>query len=463
MRLGSPLFFNAALRTKQPHSLVFTRGNATNTTANNSHIKREGKTPLVPGGPNFGTYLTERAQKFEHKDLFIIPSEDVRNTFLEVRKAVDAYAAGFRDGFLKEGNTFVGAIPDVSFNLWLQLGAARSNVAYIPFSPNVPLKTFMGTLKSTKARGFVVPDFHGNREWYVELYEQIPELDLQLKDSSTVFRSLEYPQLVSFACCVWSKEKKEYHGYNDVNNLCVTHPPRDPVPTMVSLTSDKPTLFLPQDDTATFDALTPITITNTGSALLEALSVNISDRISLSTSLNSIGYFVAAGCISHASVLVQALNPKYSPEATLKTIGRDRCTMLFINGDKLAPLLNHPELPRTDLSTLRTVVVVGPLDDSVIAQAKKLGAKEVFGVEHLDGHTGQLTGLLLTGAGKARPLPATEVKIVDGQGNVVPIGTKGTIHTKGSHVLEAFGKQGNGWLNTKRQGQLSADGVVTLH
>lgn len=127
---------------------VFARGNATSTgikklwccdvlqkitlnAANAPQTKRDGKGPLT-GGINFGTLLTERANKFEHKDLLVIPGEDVRNTFIEVQvcfyctvifflillqKKVDAFATGLHELHIVAGDSFVAALPDTSQNV----------------------------------------------------------------------------------------------------------------------------------------------------------------------------------------------------------------------------------------------------------------------------------------------------------------------------------------------------------
>lgn len=433
--------------------LVFARGNATSTGTETSHTKRNGTAPLKKGGSNFGALLTERAQKFEHKDVLVIPSENIRQTYIELKKKVDGYSIGLYDDFIREGDTFVSAVPDVSAGLYIQLAAARSNVVYVPFSPNVPLETFLSKLKSSNARGFLVPDVYGNRNYILDLYNAIPEIDAQRLDMPTRFSSLDYPKLRLRG--LWSKDGKDYHGFDAIHRTLVTSSFRSPLPKLESLTTEKPVLLLPQEDTLNFDAVSQLALVNTGHAILEALSVNINDRISLSVPYNSIGYFLAAGSISHGTVFIQA-GSKFAADATLKTISRDKATILFIGEADLAAL--QKDLKRHDLSTLRTIVVLGKLNASAIQIAKELGAKEVFGLEYVKGHTGQLTGLIRSAEGKAALLPGAEAKVVDGQGNTVSLGKTGSIKTKGFHVLSG----GDGWLDTQLQGTLDKDGVVTL-
>lgn len=457
MHIAKALPSIATRNPKNAFVLVLARGNTTSTTASTSHTKRDGTSPLTPGGSNFGTYMTERAQKFEHKDLLVCPSEDLRKTFLEVQKRVDAFAVGLREMVIKEDHTFISTIPDNSINLYLQLASARSNIVYIPFTPTVPLPTFLEELKASKARGFIVPDFYGNRNYILDLYHAIPEVDLQREDVPSRFHPLEYPELR--LCALWSKEGKQWHGFKAINNFAVTHPFRSPIPKMVSLPNDKTVLLLPQNDTRNFDAISQVGLVNTGHSILEALAVSISDRISLAAPYNSIGYFLAAGSISHGAVLIHA-GSKFSAEATLKTIIRDKSTILFITASNLSALQSQ-HLAHNDLSSLRTVVIWGELDANIIQQATSLRAKEIFGIGHVDGHTGQLTGLIYTAADKAIPLPSAEAKVVDAQGKVVPLGTKGTIKTKGPHVLAA-GQDSDGWLDTKIQGELDGKGVLTI-
>lgn len=438
---------------RNAYALVFARGNATTTGADTSHTKRNGTAPLKPGGSNLSTFLIERAQKFEHKDLLVIPSENIRHTYVELREKVDAFSIGLYDDLIREGDTFVSTLPDISVGLYVQLASARSNVVYVPFTPYVPLKTFLSELQSSKARALLVPDLYGNRNYIEELYEAIPEIDLQREDIPSRFSALDYPKLR--LCAMWSKEGNEWNGFAPIHRSQVTFALRNPIPKLAPLSNGKPVLLLPQNDTLNFDAVSQIALVNTGHAILEALSVNIHDRISLSVPYNSIGFFLAVGSISHGTVLVQA-GSKFNADATLKTISRDKSTILFITGADLAAL--QKDSKRHDLSSLRTVVVWGKLDAGAIQTAKALGAKEVFGLEHLNGHTGQLTGLIRTDEGKAVPLPGVEAKVVDGQGNVVLVGQSGAIKTKGFHVLAGS----DGWLDTQLQGTLDKNGVVIV-
>jgi len=353
----------------------------------------------------------------------------------------------------------VSLLPDISQKLILALSAVRCGITFIPFTPAAPLNNALAAVKAHKAKALVVPDLLSNRDYINELYAAIPELDIQRRDFPTPFTPLQYPSL-KYAL-LWSPEKKEYHGFIDINHFPVERPPfRSPLPKMASIPNDKPALFLPQKDTLNFDVVSQATLVNTGHFILEALSVTIQDRISFAVPYNSIGYYLAVGSISHGVVLIQA-GKAFDAQATLKTISRDKATILFVEVSNLAQLLTASSKSKQDLSTLHTVVVVGRLDANVAQQAAQLGAKRVFGIEYVNEHSGQLTGVIYTAAGKAVPLPGVEAKVVDAQDKIVPIGVKGVLKTKGTHVLQSSNAS-DGWLNTNIQAQMDANGVFSL-
>ncbi|NUS11804.1 MAG: AMP-binding protein, partial [Streptomyces sp.] len=130
----------------------------------------------------------------------------------------------------------------------------------------------------------------------------------------------------------------------------------------------------------------------------------------------------------------------------------------------LIAMLEHPALPRTDLSSLRYMLSGGASVPPELVRR----IEEVFGVplaiiyaqtEASPGIT--ITRLDDTADDRAhtvgRPLPLTEVKIVDAAGTVVPSGTTGELCTRGYHVMTGYldapdataaAIDADGWLHT---------------
>src|SRR5699024_8173701 len=68
------------------------------------------------------------------------------------------------------------------------------------------------------------------------------------------------------------------------------------------------------------------------------------------------------------------------------------------------------------------------------------------------------------------PLPATELKVIDDEGNALPVGEPGEIAARGPQVMQGYWKQEeesrniflDGWLKTGDIGIMSEDGYFSI-
>lgn len=373
------------------------------TAYNNSHATRAGKSPA--SNQSIGTLLSERTKKFEFKDLFIAPFLDVRSTYIEINRQVDALACGMNEFNITTGDRVLSCLPDLPDNLLTQLATARAGITFISLQPGGKVDPLLEKIKSHQVKGLFVVDNYNNVDYINGLYDAIPELDA-IADSSVLLKSLGYPSL-RMLC---SATKQRYHGFIPFNYLPVGRPIHNPLPKLANaVTGDHAAItFLREDGGA--DTVSHSVLINTGHAILEVVSATISDRVVLSVPYSSIGYYVATGCISHGTALIQP-SKTFSAEATLRSISRDKGTILFISDKDIPALLSHPEKSRSDLSTLRAVVIWGGLKGDIVNQVKsQLKVTEVYGIDHVEGKASQLS--IHTDVGKVIPLPFTEAKIL---------------------------------------------------
>jgi len=206
-------------------------------------------------------------------------------------------------------------------------------------------------------------------------------------------------------------------------------------------------------------------LVQTGLALAEAFGISSADRVA-AVNCPAAFYPLVLGVLHKGAVLVQPYH-KFSAAHVLDSIIKDKLTVLFLNYHDALKLVEH-STEGLDLSTLRTVVVVGGITPKLEnAIRKKFPVKEVFGLTTVPDISGQLTGLLRVGQGKNIPLPYAEAKVVDESGNTVQVGTVGILKTKGPHVSTAVGGPAtwvdkDGWLDTLIQAVMNNDGSFTI-
>ncbi|MGW3036424.1 AMP-binding protein [Streptomyces sp. NPDC001178] len=185
--------------------------------------------------------------------------------------------------------------------------------------------------------------------------------------------------------------------------------------------------------------------------------------------LNPMPLFHTAGCVlatlaSIISLGTHVLPPHFEPGLMLELAESERCVMLGGVPTMLIAMLEHPALPRTDLSSLRFMLSGGASVPPELVRR----IEEVFGVPMaiIYAQTEASPGITITRLDDTpddrahtvgKPLPLSEVKIVDASGTVVPPGTTGELRTRGYHVMTGYldaadataaAIDSDGWLHT---------------
>lgn len=168
----------------------------------------------------------------------------------------------------------------------------------------------------------------------------------------------------------------------------------------------------------------------------------------------------------------------YDPLLTLKVVQEERCTGLHGVPTMFITQLDHPEFANFDLSSLRTGVIAGApcaetlmtriIDDMHMDQVLiGYGQTELSPINHMTLPDDSLENRTQT---VGRPIPYVEVKIVDQDDRVVPIGEQGEICTRGYSVMKGYWNDEeqtaetivNGWLHSGDLGTMDKHGYVRI-
>lgn len=188
--------------------------------------------------------------------------------------------------------------------------------------------------------------------------------------------------------------------------------------------------------------------------------------------------------VNHLRAAELTILPNFVPEALFDIIERHRITSTAAAPTMIALLLDHPAMPRYDLSSLRNV----GYGASAMPAAVLLRAREKwpqvrfgtgFGMTELSGNVMFLTadehdraideGLpILNSVG--RQMLLARVRVVDEAMNDVAVGAEGEIVVKGDQVLSGYWRNPeatakaftDGWFHTGDVGRWDADGYLTI-
>lgn len=161
----------------------------------------------------------------------------------------------------------------------------------------------------------------------------------------------------------------------------------------------------------------------------------------------------------------------------LSVIEKENVTHCFLFPFMIYEMLNHKELDKYQLKSLKTIYTGGdPLMPWALERLKEkypeLGVVQVYGLtegqpiaaalEPEDAYTkGQTVG---------KPMPLTEIQIIDDHGMPLPVGEVGEIAIKSPGVSEGYWRKPeatmetfvNGWCKTGDLGVFDQDGYLTI-
>lgn len=168
-------------------------------------------------------------------------------------------------------------------------------------------------------------------------------------------------------------------------------------------------------------------------------------------------------CVSHGATMVFP-GPSFDPEETLKSVEAEACTALHGVPTMFITELDHPRFLDFDLSTLRTGIMAGApcpvevmkrvllemhMEDILIAY----GQTELSPINNMTLPNDTLERRTET---VGRAMPWVEIKVVDEEGRVVPVGEKGEICTRGYSVMQGY------WNDEERTAE-TIDSAGWLH
>jgi acyl-CoA synthetase (AMP-forming)/AMP-acid ligase II len=181
----------------------------------------------------------------------------------------------------------------------------------------------------------------------------------------------------------------------------------------------------------------------------------------------SAGFVYFLGVLAAGACMV--IEERMQPEATLALLEAERVTMLASSNSTIAPLADHPDAARRDLSSIRHLPTGVALRRHLRVAEQSWGPMLSWGqTETCTIATYAIPGADEPAVPGGYPLPGTLVRIVDPQtGAELPDGETGEIMLKGPQIMRGYHKRppeagfdANGFLRSGDCGYIGARGRV---
>ena len=442
-----------------------------------SHVRGAGQPPLrretVPG------LLARALRKWPDRPAAVFPAAGVRWTWSEFARQVDRCAAGLLSLGLYKGDRVGMWSPNRPEWLVAQFATARIGLILVNINPAYRRSELEYALNKVGCAALITAERFKTSDYVGMLADLAPELDSaapghlhaeRLPKLRTVIHLGEGKRPGMYAWReVMGRGRTAYRSRLD--GLEARLKPDDPI--NIQFTSG--TTGSPKGAT-----LTHRNIVNNGYFVGRAMALGEQDRLCIPVPLYHCFGMVLGNlaCVAHGACMVFP-GEGFEAGQTLAALAAERCTAVHGVPTMFLAMVEHPDFPRYELSSLRTGIMSGaPCPSSLMRRVMR------------DMHADQIT--IAYGMTETSPVsfqtaisdpvhrrvgtvgrvqPHAEVKIVDENGRTVPVGETGEICTRGYLVMKGYWDDAertaeaidaDGWMHTGDLGRFDGEGFCNI-
>ncbi|MDJ0948154.1 MAG: AMP-binding protein [Alphaproteobacteria bacterium] len=409
-----------------------------------SYVHGTSDTPLL--GETVAAAFDRTAARWPERDALVVPHQDVRWSYAELKERVDALAAGFLALGLEPGERVGIWAPNTSEWVLTQFATAKAGLILVNINPAYRLPELDYALNTVGCRALITAPALKTSNYIEMLRTLIPEIDTAAPGA---LRAAKLPELRS-VIRLGRERTPGMLNFHDLPGLATAAHAAQLAALAETLQFDDPiNIQFTSGTTGTPKAatLTHHNIVNNAYFVGLQMKLTEQDRLCIPVPMYHCFGMVLGTlcCVMHGSAMVFA-SEGFDPGATLAAVERERCTALHGVPTMFIAELDHPDFAKFDLASLRTGIMAG-------APCPVELMKRVMQEMHLTEIT-IAYGMTETGPVSfqtsvddpverrvetvGRVLPHIEIKIVDADGRIVPRGVAGELLTRGYCVMPQY-------------------------
>ncbi len=442
-----------------------------------SYAQGASAVPLI--GDTIGAHFDKAVERWGDRPALIVTQQTVRWTYAELNARVDAFAAGLLALGLAPGDRVGIWSPNNAEWVIAQFATAKAGLILVNINPAYRTFEVDYALNKVGCKALITADSFKTSNYVGMLRELLPEI---AGSQPGKLRGARIPSLQT-VIRIGSDTSDGFMRFDDVAALGGAAERQSLAALKPKLQFDDPiniqftsgTTGAPKGAT-----LTHHNILNNGFFIGEAQRFTDADRVCIPVPLYHCFGMVLGNmaCITHGAAMVYP-GEGFDPLATLQAVEGEKCTALYGVPTMFIAELGHPDMKRFDLSSLRTGIMAGsPCPIEVMRRCvNEMNMSEVtiaYGMTETSPVSTQTSfddPLERRVSTVGRVHPHVEIKIVDTDGRIVPVGMPGELCTRGYSVMLGYwgdeertaeAIDAARWMHTGDLATMDAEGYVNI-
>jgi len=408
-----------------------------------------------------GDVLERAAKLWPDREALVL--DDVRLTYSELDGMANRLANGLAQLSVGRGNKVAVMLPNWPEFVCAYYALAKMGAVIVPMNTRFRRREVEQIVSETEARLLIIPDRFLSFDYVdllAELWHHLPNLrHIVVKGDRLAPNMLAFDSVMDLGDdrAPFELDPTQRPRVDDVLAICFTSGTTGHAKGAV-LTHEVPF--------------------HTAAVYNEIIGLSKEDTILITLAVSQIAVFGGFVLSSALAGMRAVLLPRFSPDATLKLVEKEKVTYLIGVPTMWVQELGQLEVTSHDCVSLRVGFSAGAPCPPEVAQAveSRMGLRLhiAYGLTETSGY-GTMTcaedSLEKRMCTVGRPLPGMELKIVDKDHNSVSVGERGEVALRGRALMKGYYKQpeataqaldADGWFYTGDLGIVDEEGFVQI-